>query len=419
MSIPSSVGTEGYVTSDAEETITAAPVSETTVVLSESVGTVAAVSAPETFTGEIPAERTEAETTSGAGTLAVRLDELCGSSGADAVQAAFIDREGTIYRYCFGFADYSEGRRVGPDTKYRVASLSKLVTDLVFMRLEEDGVVDRSADVGDYLGYAVRNPSFPDVPITAHMLMSHTSSLKDSQRFLDSRLNQSSVPMADLLSGSFSYADRAPGSAYEYSNFGVAVVGAVCEKATGQFFQSLAEKYVFSPLGIDAAYCASMLRDSGDVGALYGAGSMSVSAQLDLRFSSEPGQTHHLTQGNLTISAKDYARILHAVLNGGVSADGIRLVGEEAADAMLTPAFFDGSEGVGYGTFIKSGILGSGECFYHTGSNFGMYAAYVADKETGGAYVVLTSGAPYELDGRTGIYRLCMDVIREMHDFFN
>ena len=64
-------------------------------------------------------------------------------------------------------------------TLYRIASISKLVTTLGVMRLREAGRLDLDRDVGDYLGWRLRNPHFPDTPITLRMLLSHTSSLRD------------------------------------------------------------------------------------------------------------------------------------------------------------------------------------------------------------------------------------------------
>ena len=65
------------------------------------------------------------------------------------------------------------------DTLYRIASISKLVTTLGVMRLVEEGRLALDTDVGEYLGWRLRNPHFPETPITVRMLLTHTSSLRD------------------------------------------------------------------------------------------------------------------------------------------------------------------------------------------------------------------------------------------------
>ena len=45
------------------------------------------------------------------------------------------------------------------------------------MKLTEDGLLDLDEDIGNYLGFRVRNPKYPDVPITTRMLLMHTSSI--------------------------------------------------------------------------------------------------------------------------------------------------------------------------------------------------------------------------------------------------
>ena len=70
----------------------------------------------------------------------------------------------------------NHGKAADHDTLYRMASISKLVTTIGAMRLVDAGRLDLDADIGQYLGYAVRNPHFPNVPITTRMLLTHTSS---------------------------------------------------------------------------------------------------------------------------------------------------------------------------------------------------------------------------------------------------
>ena len=181
-------------------------------------------------------------------------DRICGKYDATGVQVAVIKNGKMFDTYEYGVARKDGNIPVTADTKYRVASLSKLVTDIVFMRLCEDGLLDLNADISNYLGFKVRNPRYPESVITPAMLMSHTSSIVDSQKFLSSRLSSSSERIENLLERNDSYSYSKPGTEFSYSNFSVALIGSICEKTTGKAFDTLAHEYIFNPMGIDASY---------------------------------------------------------------------------------------------------------------------------------------------------------------------
>ena len=65
------------------------------------------------------------------------------------------------------------------DTKFRIASISKLHTALGIWQLIEQGRIDPDSDINQYLGFDLRNPHHPDLPLTVKMVMSHTSSIRD------------------------------------------------------------------------------------------------------------------------------------------------------------------------------------------------------------------------------------------------
>ena len=338
-------------------------------------------------------------------------DQIAERYGAVGVQAAVI-RNGTVrYVYSYGTAVRSDNIPVTADTKYRVASLSKFVTEVIFMRLVDEGMTSLDEDIGTYLGCQVRNPSYPDVPITPRMLMVHIASVIDSGDFLEGRLNGSSIPLRELVSSGASYAGYCPGTQYSYSNFGVSLIGAACEKVTGRSFESLAEEYIFRPLDIDAGYTASLLNRTDLLGELYGSGGMTRDAQLREAFLDVPGETYHLAQGNLTISAADYAKILCRVYQDASAADGGVLLSAQSAQEMFRAQF--GLEGFGQ-WHTQSAVPGVSLCC-HTGSNFGMFSTFVFCETTGDGVVVLTSGAETGKDADSEIYNVCLDYIRLLY----
>ena len=345
------------------------------------------------------------------GEMRSRADAIAERYGATGVQAAIL-RGGTVSgTYEYGYARLDGSVPVTEDTKFRIASLSKLVTDAVFMAMADDGLVSEEMDINGLFDADVRNPYYPDAIITPAMLMTHSSSLADGEVFLSGRNGNASISIEDVLRSPTTYASYEPGSCYSYCNFGVALIGSICERAAGQSFEALASKYIFAPLQIDAGYTASRLRDPSLLAVLYGAGGYSVEQQMAAAFSEKIGETYDLVQGNLTISAKDYAKVVSSIIRSSVSgSDGI--ISGSAARRMLTPRFEGQGHSIGYGTFLQYGVIDGEQLCTHTGSNFGMYAACAFHPQTGDGVVVFTSGASGEADPSTEIYLICLDLIR-------
>jgi len=66
-------------------------------------------------------------------------------------------------------------------SRFRVASVSKMFTVFTIMQLVEQGKLNLDDDVSKYLGFTLRNPHYPNMPITVRMLASHQSSLRDGK----------------------------------------------------------------------------------------------------------------------------------------------------------------------------------------------------------------------------------------------
>lgn len=282
------------------------------------------------------------------------------------------DRSGLKTTDTFGVADRRTQRPLSLDDPVRVASISKLVTAIGVMRLVEAGLLDLDADVSDRLGWTLRNPAFPDSPITLRMLLSHRSSMMDGVDYV--------LPLdADLATVARDPAvwdaDRAPGRFFRYANIGSGVIAAVMERATGKRFDRLMKALVLDPLALDACFnwatCApedaerAVVLYRGDRPVLDDLNGVlpdcpvtpAADGSCDLsRWQAGKNGALFSPQGGLRISLRDLTKIGRLLLNGG-ELDGKRLLTAASVREMLGPEWrYDGANGL----TGETGVTGRG-----------------------------------------------------------
>ena len=220
---------------------------------------------------------------------------------------------------------------VTSESRFRVASISKIFTATGYMKLVEEGKINLDEDVSRYLGFTLRNPSYPNRIITSRMLLSHTSSIRDYPTPY--------VPFKSNVKSFFTSADcwtrgKAPGSYFSYCNLNFVLLATIMEKVSGQRFDKYITKNVLKPLDIKGSF---NLRDfsSSDLqkmGTLYRktkGESGRYYAQIDdrpidlpsasLLSSYRPGTNAGIfsPQGGLRISPEELAHMLQMLMNQG------------------------------------------------------------------------------------------------------
>ncbi len=144
---------------------------------------------------------------------------------------------------------YNQGfGELQPESLARIASISKTFVGMALMQQVATGNVSLGDDVSKLLGFEVRNPRFPKVPVTLENLLSHTSSLNDRFSELD-QLNP-------LINSNFSeaYLDYAPGKGYCYCEYNIILAANILERITGERFDDYIRNHILRPFGIDADY---------------------------------------------------------------------------------------------------------------------------------------------------------------------
>jgi CubicO group peptidase (beta-lactamase class C family) len=135
------------------------------------------------------------------------------------------------------------------DVPVRIASISKLAVALALHRLADAGRIGLDDEASTHLGWTLRNPAHPKLPVTIRQMMRHESGLSDAGGYtfaLGERLQ-------DRL-GPDSWSKARPGTAFDYANINHAILGQLIETVTGQRFDIAMQQLVFGPLGIPACF---------------------------------------------------------------------------------------------------------------------------------------------------------------------
>jgi CubicO group peptidase (beta-lactamase class C family) len=273
------------------------------------------------------------------------------------------DSQGELGSFAEGMADPQSGRPVTADDPVRVASISKMVVAVGVMKLVEQGKLDLNSDVSSWLGWPMRNPSFPDRPITLGMLLSHTSSLREHD-------DDYVIPLGGSLHAVMQDPrnwdpQHGPGDNYfSYTNLNFPIIGSIVERVTGERFDIWMRRNVLDPMKLDACYNWPTCSDAA------------VARAVELDVDGKPlkddlhgrrpdcpvyvneGEACDLSgwklgengslfapQGGLRISMRGLARVGRMLLNNG-SLDGVRILSPQSVDTLLRQVWrFNGSNG--------------------------------------------------------------------------
>ena len=310
----------------------------------------------------------------------------------------------------YGFADREAGLPFTADTIQIVASISKTVIGVALMRAVEAGKLRLDEDVNAYLPFAVRNPRYPDTPITLRQLATHTSGIADRDPVYANSYFQggdSPVALGDFLrdyldpKGKLYSADNfvvaKPGSSREYSNIGAGLAAYAIERAAGVPFAELTRNEIFRPLGMSQTGWFLSEIDRSRHAKLYdwpeGSKGTSPAAIPLYGFSTYP-------DGGLRTSVTELSRFFAMLLAGG-ELDGVRILERSSVDEMTrlqyTPAnrpenveLAEKNAGIFWSTKMDVTYVG------HGGSDTGVLGEMLAEPSKRVAVVLVTNTTPAE-----------------------
>jgi CubicO group peptidase (beta-lactamase class C family) len=284
-----------------------------------------------------------------------------------------------VYERAFGWSDKEAGRRMATDTIFRIASQTKAFTSVAILSLMEDGKIGLNDPAGRFIpGFAkttVAAPGGPAVPakraITIRDLLTHTAGISyGTEPSVSSLYEQKglgpaagfgwytadkSEPICESMERLATLPFVAqPGEAWVYG-YNTDILGCIAERASGMPLDELIRTRVTGPLGLKDTqfFLPSAQRDR--LAAVY-------ASDADGKITRAPdgarGQGHYVDGprrsfaggAGLVSTARDYARFLEMIRNGG-ALDGVRILSARTVDLMTTNQVgtLHSSTGLGFG----------------------------------------------------------------------
>lgn len=253
-----------------------------------------------------------------------------------------------LWRQGFGLADREANLAATPTTRFRIGSVSKVVTATLLMRLVEEGRVSLDAPVGSYLALP---PAL--APLTLRQLSGHLGGVRHYGRgeFITTTRYPDLKTALEVFANDTLVAP--PGTRYAYSSYGYTLIGAVLEAITGRSFGQLVDQYVANPLGLVSTapdHDPAVVRARGY--SVDSAGTTTGAVPDDL--------SGRVPAGGLLSSTDDLARIGLATLAPG-------LLTTASLEQMLTPQRIASGRSTGVGIGWRIGVDSAGRTYYHHG----------------------------------------------------
>lgn len=327
-----------------------------------------------------------------------------------------------VFSDSYGYKNLETGEKLKGGELFRIASISKSFTATAIMQLVDKEMISLNEEVGDILGFKLRNPAFPDIPITVSMLLSHTSSLNDTQGYfnfdvVDPKASQDYVKCFNNYS---------PGSKYEYCNLGYNMLGAIVEKITGVRFDLYVLENILSPLGIYGGFNVDML-DRTKFAQIHEYNSQDNSFKVQpaaYKSRAEELKNYRIgyttpifsATGGMKISATDLAKYMSMHMNYG-KLGSIQIISEESSQLMQSEIINAGNN-IFYGFALEHAynLIPEENMVGHTGSAYGLYSAMFFEPEKKFGFVIISNGAA---DGYVeGFANIQRETIRVLYDYF-
>lgn len=295
------------------------------------------------------------------------LQDMIAKQEVAGAVTAVVTKDTVLHFETHGLADVAAKRPMAPDTLFWIASMTKPITGVAILMLQDEGKLSVADPVGKYLPEfaALKTPSGKPANLTLAQILTHTSGLGEA----GGPAAQRATTLADLVplwvAAPMQYE---PGEKWKYTQSGINAAARVVEVVSGMTFDVFVQKRILDPLGMknttfyptgqQRARLATPYARNNQTGTLE-----PVPARSDFGSRDRPP----LGNAGLYSTAADYARFCQMLLNGGVL-DGRRYLSARAMTFLtasqtgeLPTGFLQtdtyGNRGANYGWGIATCIL--------------------------------------------------------------
>jgi CubicO group peptidase (beta-lactamase class C family) len=280
---------------------------------------------------------------------------------------AVVTKDRVVHLEATGSADIATKRPMTPDTLFWIASMTKPVTGVAILMLQDDGKLKVSDPVSKYLpGFAnLKTPSGKPANLTITQILTHTSGLGEAT----GPAALAAKTLADLetlwLAAPMQYE---PGEKWKYTQSGINAASRIVEVISGKTFDVFVQERIFDPLGMkDTTFYPTDAQRARLVTAYAKNATTGTLDVVPPRPDFGPRNRPPQGNGGLYSTAPDYARFCRMLLNGG-TLGGRRYLSADAMKLLMTPqtgdlptGFFQtaqqGNRGANYGWGIATSIL--------------------------------------------------------------
>ena len=321
------------------------------------------------------------------------------------IAACIIHDDKVVWSKGFGYYDLESQKPTNEDILYLQASVSKTVTATALMQLYERGLFDLDDDINDYLPFELRNPNYPDEPITIKMVLSHRSSLADDNLYwiaLSYLPGDPDVPefpypwLKEYLTpggmgySSTTWSNSRPGERFYYANIGYSIIAYLVEILSNQNFTDYCEENIFEPLQMYNS--GFRLRD-------HNISNIAVPYEFKNKgYFRHPHYGIHILYPAITLrtSIEEYSHFIIAHMNDGMWND-VRILNSTTVNLMHTAHFSpEDKYNYGLGWTIKNPVIGKKE-YGHSGGYVGVLDLVTIIPDNGIAVMIFSNELDSEL----------------------
>ena len=184
----------------------------------------------------------------------------------DRLMAAFAERQhvpGIAYGILVdgvlvhsGFAGVREVSTKSPvdaDTVFRIASMTKSFTALCILKLRDEGKLSLDDPADRYVPElaSVKYPTTDSPKLTIRHLLTHSTGFPEDNPWGDQQLAATDAEFSAMMKSGIPFSNP-PGIAYEYSNYGFAILGRIVSRVSGMPYASYVQANILKPLGLAA-----------------------------------------------------------------------------------------------------------------------------------------------------------------------